>query len=439
MVFANRRSAADQSGWDRPVGPARGPQLDLDFELRRLVEGLDSADAFDVDERLRRALALEQSLEARIAPLLVLAWQPGVHRALGFSTREAWVRERLGMDPTRARALVRLERACAECPPLAGAWRTGALSWVQAAALLPLVSADPLGRFTPDWVRWAGRVTVRRLRDDAELAVALAETDPEAFRRTGGLPAEARRRAMGDATHGVARADREIGAVHRDAAKESQRGGRDASSGADAVEKREREIRADRTNPEGESGLLRDERLAARARIGLGGKPRPEETCSVLLFGPPAAVRLFRTALCTVRRRLEIDTGRLPTAGDALGAMLDHAFAAWGEDAKVPARHRVFARDGWRCAAPGCTSMQNLHDHHVRFRSAGGSDAPENRVTLCAFHHLRGVHAGRVRCTGRAPDGLRWQLGFRAGAPPLLSYRSGDVVTAAGPFVPAST
>jgi hypothetical protein len=107
--------------------------------------------------------------------------------------------------------------------------------------------------------------------------------------------------------------------------------------------------------------------------------------------------------------------------------MLDHAFAAWGEDAKVPARHRVFARDGWRCAAPGCSSMQNLHDHHVRFRSAGGSDAPENRVTLCAFHHLRGVHAGRLRCTGRAPDGLRRQLGIRPGAPPLLSYRSGDV------------
>jgi len=138
-------------------------------------------------------------------------------------------------------------------------------------------------------------------------------------------------------------------------------------------------------------------------------------------------VRLFRAALCTVRRRVEAETGRLPTAGEALGAMLDHAFAAWGEDAKVPARHRVFARDGWRCAAPGCSSMQNLHDHHVRFRSAGGSDAPENRVTLCAFHHLRGVHAGRLRCTGQAPDRLRWQLGIRAGAPPLLSYRSGDV------------
>jgi hypothetical protein len=147
----------------------------------------------------------------------------------------------------------------------------------------------------------------------------------------------------------------------------------------------------------------------------------------VRLGGDLAAVRLFRTALCTVRRRIETVTGRLPTAGEAHDAMLDHAFAAWGEDAKVPARHRVFARGGWRCAAPGCTSMRNLHDHHVRFRSAGGSDAPENRVTLCAFHHLRSVHAGRLRCTGRAPDGITWQLGIRPGARPLLSNRSGDV------------
>jgi hypothetical protein len=51
-----------------------------------------------------------------------------------------------------------------------------------------LVSADPLGRFVADWVRWAGRVTVRRLRDAVEQALALAETDAEAFRDDGGLP-----------------------------------------------------------------------------------------------------------------------------------------------------------------------------------------------------------------------------------------------------------
>ena len=70
--------------------------------------------------------------------------------------------------------------------------------------------------------------------------------------------------------------------------------------------------------------------------------------------------------------------------------MLDHVLASWGAlDGKLAARHRVFARDGWRCAVPGCTSMQNLHDHHIRFRSAGGPDAPENRIALCALCRAR--------------------------------------------------
>jgi hypothetical protein len=76
---------------------------------------------------------------------------------------------------------------------------------------------------------------------------------------------------------------------------------------------------------------------------------------------------------------------------------------------------------------PGCTSRRNLHDHHLEFRSAGGSDAPENRVTLCAFHHLRCLHAGLLRVRGRAPDDLIFELGLRPGAPPLARYRSGDV------------
>jgi hypothetical protein len=49
-----------------------------------------------------------------------------------------------------------------------------------------------------------------------------------------------------------------------------------------------------------------------------------------------------------------------------------------------------------------------------------------NRVALCAFHHLRGIHAQRVRCVGRAPDGLTWQIGIRPGAAPLATYTSGD-------------
>jgi hypothetical protein len=294
-------------------------------------------------------------------------------------------------------------------------------------------------------------VTVRRLRDDVEEALALAETDPEAFRRSGGLPSEVDREigaaAKGGGGNlaggnlgggGLDGGGGEIGAAAKGDAGELS--GEDVSGrdriggdrvGGDRVAG-DREIGATAMGGEGDlagshwgvdrSDILGDHRHPEPL------KSAPHETCWARFIGPADIVLLFKAVLCTVRRRLERETGRLPTEGQALGAMLDHCFEAWGAfDEKLARRYKVFARDGWRCAAPGCTSMQNLHDHHIRFRSAQGPDALENRITLCAFHHLRGVHGGLLRCIGRAPDALRWELGIRPRVTPRLTYRSGDI------------
>ena len=90
----------------------------------------------------------------------------------------------------------------------------------------------------------------------------------------------------------------------------------------------------------------------------------------------------------------------------------------------------IFERDGWCCTVPGCSSRRNLQRHHIVFRSAGGGDEASNQTTLCAFHHLRGVHAGRLRIRGEAQDGLRFELGTRVGRSPLVAYASGDRVVA---------
>src|SRR5438093_4428783 len=236
-----RRGVGTARGPDTaaPAAPATRPPRRGYGLLEPFLVGLEQADAFELDDRFRRALSLEQRLDARLGPLLALVWGRWVHRALGYPTREVYVRERLGMDPTRARARVRLERAAVLSEPFARAYRTGALSWVKAGILVPLVVSDPLGRFVADWVAWAERVTVRRLRDDVEWALALQETDPVAFAQSGGLPPEAR-------------GEREIGAPQRD-------------PGGDAAPRPEREI---------------------------GAPPREaaEETCSVRLIGPPDVV-----------------------------------------------------------------------------------------------------------------------------------------------------
>lgn len=83
----------------------------------------------------------------------------------------------------------------------------------------------------------------------------------------------------------------------------------------------------------------------------------------------------------------------------------------------------VFERDGWRCTVPGCSSRRNLHDHHIVFRSHGGQNARDNRTTVCAAHHLHGIHAGVIRASGVAPAGILWELGCGNGKEPLLRLR----------------
>lgn len=45
----------------------------------------------------------------------------------------------------------------------------------------------------------------------------------------------------------------------------------------------------------------------------------------------------------------------------------------------------IDGRDGYRCII--CGAPSGLHHHHVRFRSAWGSDREDNMVLLCAACH----------------------------------------------------
>jgi len=104
------------------------------------------------------------------------------------------------------------------------------------------------------------------------------------------------------------------------------------------------------------------------------------------------------------------------------------------EDPHWLRRYRTLERDNWRCKAPGCTSRSGLNEHHIQFRSQQGGNETENLVTLCVGHHQLGLHAGGLRCFGRAPDALWWDLGVRAGGKPLIRY-FGDRIVARRPLV----
>ena len=116
---------------------------------------------------------------------------------------------------------------------------------------------------------------------------------------------------------------------------------------------------------------------------------------------------LLVAAIEAVRER----TDRPVPAGRCLAVIAWHFIETW-KRLERPRRTRsqeVRERDGGHCQVPGC-SRRATHAHHLEFRSHGGGDELANQVGLCAFHHLRCVHGGWLRVTGRAPDALTWIL-----------------------------
>ena len=131
----------------------------------------------------------------------------------------------------------------------------------------------------------------------------------------------------------------------------------------------------------------------------------------VRFAGPGSVVALLQTAI-----RAFTPPGGPRWMG--FERLLRHVTAEW----ERRPRHRdpIFERDGWRCAVPACTARASLHDHHVLYRSRGGENTRDNRVAICAAHHLNGIHRFRIRVAGVAPHDLTWEIGFRQGRPPLV-------------------
>ena len=79
----------------------------------------------------------------------------------------------------------------------------------------------------------------------------------------------------------------------------------------------------------------------------------------------------------------------------------------------------IYIRDRFRCTSPVC-NRRDVTPHHIKFRSAGGSDDAHNLTSPCAWCHLHGIHGGRIRAVGTASR-IRWELGPR-NAPSLIVH-----------------
>jgi hypothetical protein len=140
-----------------------------------------------------------------------------------------------------------------------------------------------------------------------------------------------------------------------------------------------------------------------------------ERRVPIRFWAPLEVASLWRQAVAAsrmllLRERAAADAG--PAEWECVERLVKSFVAAWSvrRTAAWQRQYRIFERDGWRCRVPGCSSRANLQVHHVVFRSHGGGEDDGNLATLCATHHLRGIHQGRLRCHA-LPDGLlAWEF-----------------------------
>lgn len=66
----------------------------------------------------------------------------------------------------------------------------------------------------------------------------------------------------------------------------------------------------------------------------------------------------------------------------------------------------VLSRDNYRCQSKKKGCSNRLEVHHIKYRSQGGSDAPNNLITLCQKHH-KALHGGKLKLNIKSHKSLK--------------------------------
>jgi hypothetical protein len=363
-------------------------------EVTASTEPPPSSDPFALDARLVEAMRVLRTAEPRIGRLLRVVVDHHLHRSFGHAAFEDYVRERLGISVRKAWALLKLEKATLRSDDFGRAYRDGRVSWVRALSLLPVLDRTNAAA----WLARAESVTVRRLNDEVEWVLASRDAlGPGASL----APPPVDSRLPSPAPPVDSRLPSPV--VWQPP----------ASSSAVVVPTAE-QCRDLSLDPRLQIRAHADGSLEGAADWHSPSAPdRRLEVCDAeIRFTAPASV------IALLRDVLDAFAEPCAPRWTALERLLRHVITHWES---TPRHHDpVFARDGWRCTVPACSSRRNLHDHHIRFRSRGGDNRRDNRTVVCAAHHLHGIHDGTIRASGVAPHAIEWALGVRQGAPPFL-------------------
>jgi hypothetical protein len=413
---------------------------DVFVSLSGAVDGSMDGTTEDLDRRLVELSGLEERIERLLGRLLLIMGRDGAWFRLHFAGAGHYAEERLGLGRSTGESRVRLAGALDRYADLRAAYEEGRIGFEAALTVVRILDRRAAGSdLQGEWIRRAEEATVKRLRDEARALAWTAAEGRAAEGRTaeiraaegraagptrpngaGGVPSPlddeawhaSLRRAPGRSRARIARLG-ELAVGLRDADRDLRlrlpaQVASDLLSAVELARLRLEhqaidEVRKHEQQPYGASHpqALASPALTFSTAPWSGHAPGLGHASARPI---PAS---WRAALDAVRR------GRPVPAWVGLLSLLEDFAAVWDDPHAMPKgrRRRIYVRDGWRCMAPGCTSRANLEEHHVVYRSRGGTHETENRLCLCRFHHQRGEHGGLATCRGRAPLGLVWSLG----------------------------
>lgn len=377
--------------------------------------------ASHVHEELVRTLKVAETASGTALLWFADVLERHLYRRRGHASVHGYARDELGFSRAKAEQFVHLARLVIRFPRLRRSLAAQRLTWTQVRTVAPVLTESSEAH----WVARAERCTRRELaaeiqhaRDQARRATfapdqTALEPDP-----SGSAPGIAGSRSPEPdprPPNQCRSTDPEALRAEPPGADHSPRARRPgtiecpgSTPGPEVMTSFSLRLRAvDRARVErlfevvqrsGHPGGRAEILLAALERLAAGAQAGRQATDG----SPRKATRPAYQVIVSVCPRCR--RGATPTPGGShvldevtVDTLLCDADLVTGKGHRrsvIPpaARRRVLARDGHRCVTPGCGATQFLEIHHRIPVSHGGTNAPENLVTLCHRCH-RSIHA----------------------------------------------
>jgi hypothetical protein len=346
-------------------------------------------------------LARQRAAAAEEGRWLVRAFRAAVHVHLGHGSFAEYIERVFGYRSRTIQEKLRVTKALESLPELARALDAGEVGWCAVRELTRVAVAET----EADWLAAAQGKTIRQLEK------IVANKSP-GDTREGPDQRPPRSRVL---RFEVAP---ETFALFRDAMRELRRsvgGGLDDDA---VLLSMARQVLAG-PGDEGRasyqvslnvcSACSRGDQLGGGERVPVGDELVAMAECDVQHIGqllPQADIEMGAGDLAAAAPANDVHVGAPAPACKSTGGAAAEVGAARAaapappipraKQRIVPAvRRAVLARDQHRCRVPGCTHATFLDIHHVIPRSEGGSNDPENVITICGAHH-RATHRGEL-------------------------------------------